>query len=195
MNVPSSSIHNSPKRETAQVPVSWWMDKQFVYILQDGILLRERERIKNTGWDKSRFTIAFTKQSLFLYYCLSVIVFSIQITINLLLPHSVHVSDNMDGSQKHFAKWQKLHTTDHTLCDPIYMMSQKRQRAGTQSARWLPGTRGGWVCKGPTGSLWHVELPPSSRGLGIQLHVSVKTHRAEHQKGCILLNVNHLFIV
>ena len=45
-----------------------------------------------TGWGKSRFTVWVCKtQSLFLYYLWIIVLFSIQTTVNLLLPHLVHI--------------------------------------------------------------------------------------------------------
>ena len=42
-----------------------------------------------TGWGKSKFIVVSTQNSLFLYYLLMIVLFSIQTAINLLLPHPV----------------------------------------------------------------------------------------------------------
>jgi hypothetical protein len=34
----SSSIQNSPKKEATQISISWWMDKQDVVYLYNGLL-------------------------------------------------------------------------------------------------------------------------------------------------------------
>ena len=50
-NVHSSIIHNSPKLEIIQMSISWWMDKQNVAYLYNGILFsNEKEWITDGLW-------------------------------------------------------------------------------------------------------------------------------------------------
>lgn len=56
---------------------------------------------------------------------------------------------NMDGSQKHHARWKKLNTRGYILYDVIYMVFQQRQnckdRTPASGSQGLGGKRGGWL--------------------------------------------------
>ena len=68
--------------------------------------------IRYTGWGKSRFTVVSTGNNLFLYnYLLIIVLFSIQTTVNLLLPRPAYYSKL---NYERFFREDKFHSV--TVC-------------------------------------------------------------------------------
>ena len=66
LNVHSRFVHNSPKLETTSMPIHWWLDKQTLAYLNNGVLLRNKKELlitQNMDWTQKYADRSQTQQT------------------------------------------------------------------------------------------------------------------------------------